>query len=160
MRRTLRILFLAAISFGAPISSVAWADLDEARYAYDNNYFNTAFREYRPLAEQGNAEAQLRLGQMYEMGKGTAKDDTEAVAWYRLAADQDHPDAQFNLGYMYAHGLGVSANPVHALMWWRLASEKGHAMAQKGWFRLSMGATAAQQEKAQARAAAWRAAHP
>ena len=41
----------------------------------------------RNSAEQGNAEAQWRLGYFYQTGQGVAKDDAEAVKWYRKAAE-------------------------------------------------------------------------
>ena len=51
-------------------------------------------------AEQGNADAQYRLGERYDNGSGVGQDDVAAVKWYRLAADQGHPRAQSNLGSM------------------------------------------------------------
>ena len=43
---------------------------------------------YRKAADQGLADAQDNLGDMYADGRGVAKDDAQAVAWYRKAADQ------------------------------------------------------------------------
>ena len=43
----------------------------------------TALREWRPLAEQGDAKAQYNLGVMYDNGKGVTQDYKEAVKWYR-----------------------------------------------------------------------------
>lgn len=50
----------------------------------------TALRELRPLAEQGNAGAQNRLGIMYEKGQGVPQDHAAAVKWYRKAAAQGY----------------------------------------------------------------------
>ena len=52
----------------------------------------------RLAADQGQAAAQLNLGNMYADGQGVLKDDAEAVRWYRLAAAQGIAAAQFNLG--------------------------------------------------------------
>ena len=41
----------------------------------------------RARAEQGDAEAQVLLGAMYDFGDGVPQDDVEAVRWYRLAAE-------------------------------------------------------------------------
>ena len=46
----------------------------------------------RKLADQGNAEAQRRLGTMYADGTGVAKDRVQALKWYRKAAE--YGDAQ------------------------------------------------------------------
>jgi len=47
--------------------------------AYKRGDFATAPREFRPLAEQGDALAQFTLGLMYGEGRGVPKDDAEAV---------------------------------------------------------------------------------
>jgi TPR repeat protein len=52
---------------------------------------------YRRSAEQGNAEAQYRLGVLYERGDGVAKDVAQAAAWYRRAADQGNTEADERL---------------------------------------------------------------
>lgn len=38
--------------------------------------------------EQGNAEAQYNLGDMYHNGTGVAKDDNLASSWYEKAAER------------------------------------------------------------------------
>jgi len=43
----------------------------------------------RPLADQGNALAQLGLGGMYANGQGVPQDYAQAVIWYRKAAPDD-----------------------------------------------------------------------
>ena len=84
----------------------------------------------RARAEQGDAEAQLTLGFMYENGRGVPQDDAEAVRLYRLAAEQGHAPAQYNLGAMYAEGHGVPQDDVEAVRWWRLAAAQGNAGGQ------------------------------
>lgn len=58
-------------------------------------------------ARQGDADAQLKLGLMYALGKGMRQDYAQALHWLELAAKQGHASAQFNLGVMYAKGEGV-----------------------------------------------------
>jgi TPR repeat protein len=48
----------------------------------------TALTVLEPLAEQGNVEAQLRLGLMYHKGLGVTADSAKAMKWLRLAADR------------------------------------------------------------------------
>ena len=67
--------------------------------------------ELRAKADQGNAEAQLKLGEVYKKSKGVAIDGAEAAKWYRKAAAQGYADAQGILGYKYANGLEVSGWP-------------------------------------------------
>ena len=60
--------------------------------------YATALQEWRPLAEQGNADAQYNLGVMYDNGQGVPQDYAEAVKWYRLAAEQGYATHNTILG--------------------------------------------------------------
>ena len=92
--------------------------------------YATALREWRPLAEAGDADAQFTLGVvMYDQGHGGPQDYAEAMKWFRLAAEQGHASAQFSLGVMYANGQGVPQDYAEAHMWFNLAAAKGHAGA-------------------------------
>ncbi len=66
--------------------------------AYERGDYETALKEFRPLADQGDPLAQATLGLMYAEGEGVAQDYQEAVRWYRLAAEQGHASGQFSLG--------------------------------------------------------------
>ena len=48
---------------------------------------------FRQAAEQGYAEAQHSLGDMYATARGVPQDDAEAVNWYRKAAEQGLAEA-------------------------------------------------------------------
>ena len=89
-----------------------------------------AVKWYRLSAEQGNANAQLFLGGMYDEGRGVTQDYKEAVKWYRLAAEQGDAVAQYGLGVGYAKGQGVLQDYKEAVKWVRLAAEQGNAEAQ------------------------------
>lgn len=54
---------------------------------------NAGLKEIRAAAQQGDAEAQLELGILYEFGYGMANNQIAALAWYNLAARQGHPKA-------------------------------------------------------------------
>jgi TPR repeat protein len=85
---------------------------------------------YRKAAEQGDAEAQSRLGDLYAKGIGVGRDYGEAAKWYRKAADLGHTRAQYELVRLYAQGLGVARDYSEAAKWCRLAAEKGYIPAQ------------------------------
>jgi TPR repeat protein len=72
-------------------------DLMAGWMAYLKKDYATALRHYRPLAEQGHARAQIRLGFMYHFGEGVTKDPKEAVRWIRKAAKQGDALAKTNL---------------------------------------------------------------
>ena len=92
--------------------------------------YGQSFEETKLLAEQGDANAQYNLGNMYIYGNGVPENNTEAVKWYRLAAEQGQANAQYNLGNIYLNGNFVPENYVEALKWYRLAAEQGYANAQ------------------------------
>ena len=48
----------------------------------------------KKAAEQGDAVAQLNLGNGYYFGNGVEKDLKQAVYWYQKAADQGYEDAK------------------------------------------------------------------
>ena len=82
-----------------------------------------------PLAQQGNADAEFLLGNIYGTGKGIAQDQ-QAVAWFRKGADQGDAPAQYSLGLLYDNGSGVAQDYAQAAKWYRKAAEQGHASAQ------------------------------
>ena len=47
-----------------------------------------SLEQMRRSAEQGNADAQLEMGILYEFGYNMPKNDINALAWYMHAADQ------------------------------------------------------------------------
>lgn len=91
---------------------------------------NASIVEIRSRAEQGEKEAQFRLGVCYGKGEGVLQDDVKSVNWYRKAAEQGHSEAQNNLGDCYYEGKGVPKDGAEAVKWYRKAAEQGHAVAQ------------------------------
>ena len=86
MRRILATLtVVGTLLFSAGSTRADW---DDANKAFELGNFATAFREIKPLAEQGDAFAQYSLGIMYKEGTGVPQNDTEAVKWFRKAAEQ------------------------------------------------------------------------
>jgi uncharacterized protein len=53
--------------------------------------------EITKAANQGDAEAQYRLGLRYFNGKGVRRNYTKAAVWFRKAAKQGHIHAQYQL---------------------------------------------------------------
>jgi len=156
MRRIAATLAVVALLFSA---GSAWADYDDAVAAYERGDYATAFQEFLPYAEQGNAKAQYNVGLMYDKGWGVPENDAEAAKWYRQAAEQGEADAQSNLGRMYARGDGVSQDRVKAYMWCSLAEAQGHKKAARDLNFARRTMTTAQIAKAQALATEWREKH-
>ncbi len=90
--------------------------------AYERKDFATALAVWRPLAEQGNAEAETLLGAMYWSGEGVPRDHREAARLYLRAAQKGYARAQNDIGYMYGFGEGTPPRDnVQAFKWLSLA---------------------------------------
>lgn len=87
---------------------------------------------YRRAANQGSAQAQTELGDMYAAGLGVPQNLAEAARWYRAAAEQRSLEswpagkAESSLGYMYAVGEGVPQDFAEAAKLFRMAAERHH----------------------------------
>ena len=151
------IVLLLALGLSEPVLA---GPLEDARAAYGKEDYTTALRLFRPLADQGDADAQSMLGLMYDNGQGVPKDYAQAVKWYRLAANQGYASAQANLGNMYYLGQGVPKDYVLAYMWRNLAAGGAsdadiRERAVKARDELAKVMTSAQVAEAQKRASAW-----
>ena len=104
------LIAVAAIVVAAPVAN---ADelADGIAAVRKKDYFN-AVRLLTPLAQNGNAQAQLAMGDLHYHGHGVKESDEEALRWYERAASQGLADAQFLTGNMYAYGLGIPRSDV------------------------------------------------
>ena len=88
MRHLTATLFLTlAVLLGS--AGMGWgAYFQKGLDAVQRGDYTTALREWKPLAEHGNADAQFNLGVMYDDGEGVPQDYKTAVKWYRLDLDK------------------------------------------------------------------------
>jgi uncharacterized protein len=128
--RLIALRFVALVLATLCLVVPAWADFQAGIDANDREDYATALREWRPLAEEGDARAQYHLGVLYRKGRGVPQDDVQARHWYAKAAAQGVAKAQFNLGTLYFNGDGVPKDYQQALRWFRLAADQGEALAQ------------------------------
>jgi len=112
------------------------ADFYKGKTAYDSGDFKAALVEVRPLAEQGNADAQYLLGLMYSYGEGVLKNWETALKWNTKSAENGNIRAQYRLGFHYYWGhsdVGWSydnGDKDKALKWFTKAAEQGWPEAQ------------------------------
>lgn len=117
----------AQMTYLAPRRAIKTTALDcEIRggeyIAFDRADYRTSLNVWLEKAQQGDAEAQTYVGEIYEKGLGLPADYKTALSWYLKASDLGYSRAQINLGYLYEKGLGVEKDPVAALNWYRRAS--------------------------------------
>ena len=121
---TLMLILLLA---HAPLSR---ADFDAGMAAYEKGDWDTALRESRAGADQGDRRAQYLLGLIHDHGRGIAEDNEVAIHWYREAATQGHTGALYALGQIYSSDRDIAKDDDAAARWFRLAAEQGDAKAQ------------------------------
>jgi TPR repeat protein len=114
--------FVIAVLLATPVGA---ADFNTGLKAYKSGDYQTALKEWQPLANQGYARARNNLGVMYHKGQGVPQDYKLAVQWYRKASEQGEATAQNNVGVMYASGQGVLQDYVTAHMWANIATANG-----------------------------------
>ena len=86
--------------------------------------------ELKVKAQEGDTEAQFKLGEYFNTGDGVGKDQVEAVNWYSKAAEGGLPEAKFNLATLYHYGRGISQNLELAAPLFSSAAQVGYADAE------------------------------
>ena len=110
-------------------ASPAHAGLAQAQAAYNAGDFAAAFKELKPVADSGDAEAQALIAGMYARGQGVPVDPAEAARWYAMAADQEHLYATTMLGWFYMRGIGVEQDAVKGYRLLSRAAARGQPRA-------------------------------
>lgn len=86
MKPFVAMIFLVVTVLVTSIGGAVAADLDKGFAAAKRGDYETALCEFTPLAEQGDAKAQLNLGVMYDNVQGVLKDYVYAHMWANIAA--------------------------------------------------------------------------
>ena len=80
----------------------------------------------RAAAEDGDLDAQYRLGRSYYYGDdGAPKDEKQAFYWLQKAAEGDSIAAQYYLGLCYIRGVGVEKDMARAVELFSGAAQEG-----------------------------------
>ena len=75
-----------------------WADFAAGMAAYDRGDYQTAYKEWLPLAEAGDIEAGYRIGLLYKDGLGIDRDVKKARKWLYKAGNQAPPALKRDAG--------------------------------------------------------------
>jgi uncharacterized protein len=100
-------------------------ELTDALIRYALRDYARAIELLTPLAERGNAVAQLKLGLIYARGEGVAPNGAAALRWLAAAAEQGQSEAQFELGVAHRDGLGTPVDGKLAMQWFQRAAQAG-----------------------------------
>ena len=112
------------------LSFNTFADFQAGGEAYKQGDYETAVKEFLPLAKSGDHRAMYALGSMYSAGHGVAQDYAEALKWFQRAAKYGRPDAEYKIGLLYLNGLGTEKDDRKAINWFGRAAKKGYPNAQ------------------------------
>lgn len=134
MKVSARYMIIAgAAMLAAAVASPAAAFLQDSRAiveagvaAWHRGDFAGAVKQWRPLADQGDEDAQFNMGQAYRLGRGVPADLRIAQSWFQKAAAQGHEMAQGNLGLL----LYESGKRAEAMPWIGKAAGRGDPRAQ------------------------------
>jgi TPR repeat protein len=77
------------------------SNLEKGLQAFTNQNYNETLALLKPLADQGNAEAQCIIGNLYHLGLGVEQDIKQAIKWYQESAQQGYIIAFNNLETIY-----------------------------------------------------------
>ena len=128
---------LLLIIYVCLISNSYSADYEKGLAAARSGDFFKAIKEWKPLAEEGDASVHYSLARVYTRLGTTKIDDNSnlsaaehALNWYLLAAEQGVIMAQYDLGVMYHTGRGAVQDYSKAIKWYKKASIKGYSYAR------------------------------
>jgi plasmid stability protein len=83
-----------ALAFLLAFAGRAAADYYDGLQAYENENYVVAAHAWLLAGSQGDAQAQYRLGQLYEHGLGMPENLVQAHRWYNIAASHGHAEAR------------------------------------------------------------------
>lgn len=131
--------WLLAAAWCVAASAQAETGLDQGITAFEKRDFERAFQALRPLAEEGNARAQLYMARIFEQEKAPAEAleqggpyrySRPAIQWYRRAADNGNAVAMNDLAVHVGRGWKhLDPDPQRAAKLLHRASEAGHGKA-------------------------------
>lgn len=125
------IICLFCISLPIP----AFSDTETRLKAIDRSIrlreYSKAVKQLQPLLKQNKAEAQYRMGGLYRLGKGVAKDMDKAIAEYRKASINGLDVAQFALASLLEKRSSSKQKMIEIQKWYKAAADQGHRKAIK-----------------------------
>ncbi len=117
------VLALALSAFAVP---TAHADVKAGVDAWSAGDYDAAIRQWQPLADRGDPDAEFNLAQAYKMGRGVPLDLGKAEALYGQAAAKGHTQAADSYGLL----LFQRGERARALPYIEASAGRGDARAQ------------------------------
>jgi len=110
-------------------------DLIKGLRLINNEKYEDAFHVLLPLAKNGNAKAQARVGILYQLGMGVERNVKHAFYWLKKSANQGVGEAAHNLGTLYLTcEPDVASSPQKSKVWYNRAKDLGFIEAAVEWY--------------------------
>jgi len=90
-----------------------------------------AYCIWKPMADDGDRNAQYNIGWMYHNGYGLSINDKAAFEWWLKSAASGDANSHYALGDLYFQGQGVEKNMSIALGWYISAALRQHEPARE-----------------------------
>jgi uncharacterized protein len=122
MKKLLSLIFVSAILLTN--TSIADSFADTLKPGIKEHWlgnYTEALEILKPLAANGDDEAQLYLGLMYRNGEGVEIDYFKAINFFKKSAEQGNAWSQKHLAWMYIDGNGVLKDYKQAKYWFQMA---------------------------------------
>ena len=82
---------------------------------------------FEKACAEGDPNAMVNLGYLYEMGLSVPKQVELAANWYLKAARQGHASALYSLAWLYEKGMGIAPDAAKAYLLYELAARAYNA---------------------------------
>ena len=113
--------------------AAAATPLDDALKVLEAGSSPKAVEVLTQIANDGNPQAQLRLGELYFHGKGVTEDENMAIFWWKKSAASGNAEAMYQIAHAYLFGntaaKSVADPDREAATWYFKAASAGHAEA-------------------------------
>jgi len=103
----------------------------EASNAMQRGNYAIAYCIWKPMADDGDRNAQYNIGWMYHNGYGLSINDKAAFEWWLKSAASGDANSHYALGDLYFQGQGVEKNMSIALGWYISAALRQHEPARE-----------------------------
>ncbi len=129
MEPVLRLILM--LWLGMVLCLLACSENTDAKLAFERGDYEASFQLWKPLAIDGDLDAQNYIAIHYYLGLGVKKDYREALKWFQKSAMKGHVDALKNYGMMHQNGYGIPVDYTEAYMWFYAAYRLGNKHVEK-----------------------------
>ena len=100
------------------------------QYKFDNLKASKVLKNYKSIAEKGNANAQLEMYLFYMLGRLVDENEKEGLSWLKKSAKNGNINAQKVMAYSYQIGDSFEKDLLKSYQWSLKAAKQGDAEAQ------------------------------